>query len=159
MTSIKYMDTDLINDISVSVAKPLPVSGTFTGSSASVGTTGAAVPTSADLVGWKDGSGNLQPVSAANPLPVTEGRGSTFAPAQVSVTTTATQILAVTTLPSGRIVRNMDTTATMFIGPSGVTPSNGFPVYAGESFDASHTSAAIYGIVSTGSVTAAGVQY
>lgn len=41
------------------------------GSNASVGTTGAAAPASATEIGWIDGTGKLQPSSAANPLPVT----------------------------------------------------------------------------------------
>ena len=40
------------------------------GTNASVGLTGATAPTSATEVGWVDGTGKLQSISAANPLPV-----------------------------------------------------------------------------------------
>jgi hypothetical protein len=58
----------------VSAANPLPTSATFSGSitatNPSVGLTGQPVPTSATAIGWDDGSGNLQVVSAGNPLPI-----------------------------------------------------------------------------------------
>lgn len=41
-----------------------------TGGNASVSLVGQPVPTSATAIGWDDGSGNLQFVSAANPLPI-----------------------------------------------------------------------------------------
>jgi hypothetical protein len=41
------------------------------GSNPAAGPTGAPVPADADFIGFQDGSGNLQGVSAANPLPVT----------------------------------------------------------------------------------------
>lgn len=68
--AIHYQNADGYNTTPVSAATPLPVSGSFTGSSASVGTSGSAIPTSSDLIGSKDGSGNLQPASSANPIPV-----------------------------------------------------------------------------------------
>lgn len=56
----------------ISGSNPIPVSGSFTGSSASVGLTGATAPTSADEIGWVDGSGNLTNVKTATPLPVVQ---------------------------------------------------------------------------------------
>lgn len=47
-----------------------PNSPAITASNPSVGTNTSAIPTSSTQVGWKDGSGNLQAVSAANPLPI-----------------------------------------------------------------------------------------
>jgi hypothetical protein len=49
---------------------PLSVNVITGGSNASIGLTGAAAPTSATEIGWVDGSGKLQNVSVANPLPV-----------------------------------------------------------------------------------------
>lgn len=46
----------------------LPVTGSSAGNP-SVGTNGAAIPTSSTQIGIKDGSGNLQPASATNPVP------------------------------------------------------------------------------------------
>lgn len=54
-----------------SVGGTVTVTGTVTASNPSVGATGSAVPADATAMGWKDGSGNLQNVSAANPLPIT----------------------------------------------------------------------------------------
>lgn len=48
----------------------LKVTGSFTATNPSVGTTGATAPTSATEVGWIDGSGNLVGISAGTPLPV-----------------------------------------------------------------------------------------
>lgn len=71
---IHYRSADGINTTPVSAANPLPVAGSFTGSSASVGTSGSTAPTSSDLIGTKDGSGNLQPASSANPIPVIDSQ-------------------------------------------------------------------------------------
>lgn len=46
------------------------ISGSITASNPSVGTNATTAPTSSTEIGWIDGSGNLQGVSASNPLPV-----------------------------------------------------------------------------------------
>jgi hypothetical protein len=48
------------------------------GSNASVGSNAATAPTSTTQIGSVDGSGNLQPASAAHPLPVTAAADQTF---------------------------------------------------------------------------------
>lgn len=48
-----------------------PVSGSAGGSNPSVGPTGAPAPVDATEIGFIDSSGNLQGVSATNPLPIT----------------------------------------------------------------------------------------
>lgn len=48
----------------------LPVSGTISATNPSVGTNAAAAPTSTTQIGSVDGSGNLQPASTTNPIPV-----------------------------------------------------------------------------------------
>lgn len=75
----------------------LRVAGSFTGSSAAVGTNGAAAPASSDQIGWRDGSGNLQPVSAANPLPITGSISAT----NPSVSATGAAVPASGTLVMG----------------------------------------------------------
>lgn len=59
--------------MSTQVVRYPPVVTTFsvTATNPSVGTTGAAAPTSATEVGMVDGTGKLQGVSSTNPLPVT----------------------------------------------------------------------------------------
>jgi len=61
--AIQYRDSDDKNNVNVSVSNPLPVSGSFTGSSAAVGTNGSANPASSDQIGVSDGT-NLQKVIA-----------------------------------------------------------------------------------------------
>ena len=86
--------------------------------------------------------------------------GSTFAPSQVSLnSSTATQILSSLASPSGRNVCNLDASINIYIGPSNVTSSTGIKLLPGSCWDASHTSAAIYGISASATPTAAGVQY
>ena len=61
----------------------LKVTGTVTETNASIGLTGATAPTSATEIGIVDGSGNLQNVSATNPLPskgASEGATGSTAP-------------------------------------------------------------------------------
>lgn len=67
-----WWSSDGFSMVPVSNSNPLPVTGTVTASNPSVGTVGAAVPGSATAVGWKDGSGNLQDIAAATPLPTVQ---------------------------------------------------------------------------------------
>lgn len=59
---------------------PIPITGSISATNPSVGTAGSAIPTSDTLVGFKDGSGNLQPLfgDTTNGLKVqvTTGGGS-----------------------------------------------------------------------------------
>ena len=57
--------------VSSNLPIPLPVTGTVNANNSSVGSTGAAAPTSATEIGIIDNGGNLQGVSATNPVPVT----------------------------------------------------------------------------------------
>lgn len=73
----------------LSDANPLPVNlvaGSVVASNPSVGANGAAIPGSSTLMGWDDGGGNLQPVSAANPLPIS---GTISASSSAKATTAA----------------------------------------------------------------------
>lgn len=69
-------------------------SGTISGGNAAAGLTGAAVPTSADYVGFNVG-GNLVGVSAANPLPITGSISATnpsVAPTGAAIPADATMV-------------------------------------------------------------------
>lgn len=72
------------------------------GSNASVGPNGSPIPSDSTLIGSKDVSGNLQPASAANPIPVTSViAGTGEAPTNVSVGLTSTAIVATNSLRKG----------------------------------------------------------
>lgn len=58
-----------------------------------------------------------------------------------------------------RTVCNIDTTITEYFGPSNVTSSTGFPLKAGQCWDFSHTTAAVYMIAASGTPEAATVGY
>lgn len=77
------------------LAQPGPGPQPPTGANPSVGTNTAASPTSSTQIGIKDGSGNLQPVSPANPVPIqTVGSSGTPTATAVSVTNANTQLAA-----------------------------------------------------------------
>ena len=84
--SIQYDDTitnangqNVTAPQNVSTSKPLPTTTVCTsgcnGTNASVGTNGAAIPGFSTLIGTKDGSGNTQPASSANPVPISNAYG------------------------------------------------------------------------------------
>lgn len=104
-----------------------------------------------------DTSGNLKISGTTTAAPQL---GNTFSPAQVALnSSTATQVLATLSSPSGRNVCNMDTAINIFIGPSNVTSSTGIRLVPGACWDMSHTTAAIFAISASATPTAAGVQY
>jgi hypothetical protein len=78
-----------------------------------------------------------------------------FAVSQVSITTTATQIVADNYGAEQVTIQNLGPTA-VYIGGPGVTTSNGFPIQgaAGTSLTLPATTA-IYGIVAAGTQTVA----
>lgn len=86
--------------------------------------------------------------------------GTTFSPAQVTLNNaSATQILGTSATPAGRSICNIDAAIVEYIGGAAVTTANGIPLQPSGCWDASHTSAAIYGIAASGTPKAAGVQY
>jgi hypothetical protein len=87
-------------------------------------------------------------------------RGSTFAPAVTALSTTAAIVLTAGTFTS-RIVCNDDASITEYIGGSNVTSggANGVKLTAGQCWDVSHTTAAIYAVAASGTPNARGVQY
>src|SRR5271157_631293 len=82
--------------------------GGGSGSNASVGPNGSPIPGDSTLIGSKDSSGNLQPASAANPLPVTTVTAATGeTPTNVSIALTSTLILAANSLRKGVNICNI----------------------------------------------------
>lgn len=89
---------------------------------------------------------------------VTGPLGTTFAPTQVTLSTSAAQVLASGTF-SSRQVCNSDTAIIEYIGATGVTSSTGIPLQPGACWDASHTTAAVFAVAASGSPVASVVQY
>jgi len=83
-------------------------------------------------------------------LAVTLGGLGNLAHGQVSVGTSATQIKAANTSRKAITIKNIGS-ETVYLGNSGVTTANGFPLEPGEGFGPLRTTAAIYGIVASGS--------
>lgn len=81
-TEIGFVVSGLLQP--VSVANPLPITGTVTESNASIGVIGSPAPTSATLLGVINGSGNLVGVSASNPIRI-DPTGTTVQPVSGSV--------------------------------------------------------------------------
>ena len=83
--------------------------GSGSGSNPSVGPNGSPIPADSTLVGSEDASGNLQPASAANPVPVksypTSGTGNT--PTNVAISTSSIQVLASNALRKGANICNI----------------------------------------------------
>jgi len=114
-----------------------------------VGTVGAGgVPSSAFLVGYNAGNGNLNSVGPYSPLPIQFGNSvslpagsnaigylsSPSAPVygQYSVTTSAAAIGSSTSLSTGITLTNTGST-NIYVGGSGVTTSNGYVLVGGTS--------------------------
>lgn len=108
-----YVSSDGTSWVLVSAENPLPVAGSFTGSSASVGVIGSTAPTSADQIGIPVG-GNLVAVSAANPLPITGSISATNPSVGVTGTTAPTSATEVGIISGGNLV--------------GVSSSNPLPI-------------------------------
>lgn len=85
----------------LSSGNALPITGTISASNSSVGTNTQSAPPSSTEIGWIDGSGNLQGVSASNPLPVS---------ASVSVSETLQNVVGSTS--SAAVLSNFPITNT-----------------------------------------------
>ena len=77
---------------------------------------------------------------------------STITTGQVTVSTSATLIIAANSSRRSVVVRNTGSTD-MYIGASGVTTATGFLVKASEAFTVDRSTAAIYGVVASGTTT------
>jgi hypothetical protein len=81
-------------------------------------------------------------------------KGTTVLATAVSVATTATALPA-SALAARRVLWVYNNgAATIFLGPAGVTTSNGFPLLPGQSVSLEVGPLVIYGIVATGTVNA-----
>lgn len=102
---------------------------------------------------WFDETSS-KPVNASqsNPLPVQVTSGGTsdqISPGQVSVTTSATQIVAARSGRSSVVITTAGTD-TVYIGTSAVTTTTGIPLYNVQGASITlDTSAAVYGIATT----------
>lgn len=79
------------------------------------------------------------------------GAATKSTPVTTSVTTGATLILAANNRRKSAILYNSHATDTMYVGPSGVTTSNGIPVVAGASLTDNASTDAWYAIAASGS--------
>ena len=86
--------------------------------------------------------------------------GGTPSTAQVTCTTAGTvQVLtAVTTSKAGRFVSNTSG-STIYIGPSGVSSSTGFPLPTGVTLDLTKSTSALYCATSTSTAVLGTLQY
>lgn len=81
-------------------------------------------------------------------------KGSTVLSGAVSVATTATALPA-SALSARRVLWVYNNgAATIFLGPAGVTTSNGFPLLAGQSVSLAVGALVVYGIAAAGTVQA-----
>jgi hypothetical protein len=81
-------------------------------------------------------------------------KGTTVLSGAVSVATTATALPA-SALAARRVLWIYNNgAATIFLGPAGLTTSNGFPLLPGQSVSLAVGDLVIYGIVATGTVEA-----
>lgn len=78
----------------------------------------------------------------------------TLATGQVTVSTTATNILTTSSISTYVLLKNISST-TVYIGDSNVTTTTGYPLEQNETLDLTGWWGDIYGIVSTGSATVA----
>ncbi len=126
-----------------------------------VGKTYDGVGTRNGILGLPDGAGASYQadVDASNNLHVnlqTSPGGGINATGQVSVGSSATQIIAANTRQAV-LITNPSTTVTVYIGGSGVTTGNGQELLPGTSITLPVVSA-VYGIVATGSQTVSYVE-
>jgi hypothetical protein len=75
-------------------------------------------------------------------------------PGQVSIGTTPTLINAASATQGYIIITNLSPSATIYIGPAGVTTSNGYALQPGYSSFPIYSQAAVYGVVAGGTASA-----
>jgi hypothetical protein len=83
--------------------------------------------------------------------------GSAPVSAQVACLSSATLLLSAATQYYVRVISNQSG-QTVYIGPAGVTQSNGMPIPTGSGYDASHEQGALYCIAAS-SATVGTIQY
>jgi hypothetical protein len=116
------------------------VATTGGGSNASVGAVAAAAPASATQIGGNDGSGNLAvprvststPAAADPGIGVRDTPGASIVSGQQAVTASAVALPSVAT--RGVCVKHVEggSQSVIYVGPTGVTTANGWPIAQGE---------------------------
>lgn len=86
------------------------------------------------------------------------GKAPTSGQATCDVTGTVQVLGAVTTSASGRIVSNISG-VTIYVGPSGVSSTTGFPVPSGTTLDLTKSTAAMYCAVAADTAVMNSLQY
>jgi len=120
---VQYQSADGINNTPVSAANPLPVSATVSATNPSVGTNGAAAPSSSTLTAFQNGSGNTTQDSPSNPHPVVDSALATLAAQGVQTTGSAVPAQAVYSgaVSSGNLVGVIQADASVKIDISTAT--------------------------------------
>ena len=155
--------SSVLTPVTASITGSVTVSGTVTVSSITntVSVTGTVSVSGASFTGTVTISSNVTVSSIVAALPTgtntigafsTLGQSASFTTGQVTITASATQIFAVNASTIFREVTN-PTTTTLYLGTAGVTTGNGHILPGPAAFDMQFNSAALYGIVTTGSVT------
>jgi hypothetical protein len=160
MSVIEYRDASAPHKTQVVDADhPLPVDGTITAEIANG--LEVAVPDGADVTqGAKADAAVTDPTATATEMAFLKGLAKLFnsfanlVTAQVTVGNTQT-LLCAARVTAARVVTILNThdTDTLYVGPTGVTTGNGFPVPAGRSRSYTVT-AAIYGIRGANAIVA-----
>jgi len=127
----------------------------------SVGPNGSPIPSDSTLIGTKDASGNLQPASVANPVPVviepTSGTGNT--PTNITISTASVTVLAANANRKGANVVNISFgTVSLAFGGASAVAFTGVTLGPGGTFWMDHldfTTAAIQAISTQGNTTIA----
>jgi hypothetical protein len=101
-----------------------------------------------------------EPSDSTIPVEVTPEVVTTLAVARVTVDTTADQIFAASVTRKAGLIKNMDASITLYLGPDNtVTSSTGYPVLAGASFSILDFgilyTGAVFGVVDGGTITVA----
>lgn len=86
---------------------------------------------------------------------------SPYVVATTTLSTSAQQIVAAGSLTNQRTIKNTDASITIYLGPSGVTASNGYPLKPGETitFDARNTSAALFAVAASGTPVVSAIGF
>jgi len=148
--TIGYAADSFVNSMSTSSS----------GSNPSVGPNGSPIPADSTLIGSEDASGNLQPASATNPVPVKNYPLATLAqtPTNITISTSSVTVLAANTLRKGVNICNISYgTVSLSFGSAaviftGVTLGPGGTFWMDES---DYTTAAINAISTQGNTVIA----
>lgn len=99
------------------------------------GRDGGALPSQGDLIGGKGADGKFHYFLVGNDgkLNFSSAGATTGATSQVTTSTTAATLAIARPTRRSLLIKNIDATITVYIGPATVTALNGMPLKAGES--------------------------